>query len=284
MTVIQTTRRYHSTEAPYSVPNDEPEWERLDDMTRGFKAYMGGKLTLAPLDNPKRILEIGAGSGAWLIQAAQTYPDAEVVAVDISDLPPRPFPSNVRFVKHNAIEPLPFEPESFDVIHMRALLIHLPDVRKHLAHFASRVRPGGFLLVEEIALFSSKTTPETRQSDAYRAAWGPFVDHMYNNGQQTELGARCDELLKDMPGVWEKIDGRTLAVPFNPLSEDSAMATLGRSLRTSLMRAILAEQIPERVALGLTPAVQEAYERDHDRDDPQSTTIVPVRLYWAQKK
>ena len=55
--------------------NDEPDWERqvlcttpmpvplnahrLDDMTRGFRAYMDGKLTLAPLENPKKILEIG---------------------------------------------------------------------------------------------------------------------------------------------------------------------------------------------------------------------------------
>ncbi|KAI5888767.1 S-adenosyl-L-methionine-dependent methyltransferase [Schizophyllum commune H4-8] len=283
MTVIQQSRRYHDSDAPYSVPNDEPEWERLDDMTRGFRAYMDGKLTLAPLENPKKILEIGAGSGAWVIQAAETYPDAEVVAVDVSDLPPRPFPSNVRFVKHNVIEPLPFEPETFDVIHTRALLIHLPDVRKHLAHFATRVRPGGYLIVEEISLFTSKTTPPTPQSAVYRKAWGAFVDHMHNNGQQTELGNVPDQLLRDMGDVWESVEGRTLEVPFNPLSDDPNLNILGKSLRTSLMRAIMAEQIPERVALGLTPQLQEEYARDHDSSDPASTTIVPVRLYWAKK-
>ena len=59
----------------FAPQNDEPEWERhvlctthmsatltahrLDDMTRGFRAYMDGKLTLAPMENPKKILEIG---------------------------------------------------------------------------------------------------------------------------------------------------------------------------------------------------------------------------------
>jgi len=34
---------------------------RLDDMHNGIKQYLGGKLTVAPLEveNPKRILELG---------------------------------------------------------------------------------------------------------------------------------------------------------------------------------------------------------------------------------
>ena len=32
---------------------------RLDDMHNGIKDYLGGKLSFAPLENPKRILELG---------------------------------------------------------------------------------------------------------------------------------------------------------------------------------------------------------------------------------
>ena len=92
-------------------------------------------------------------------------------------------------------------------------------MRKHLAHFATRVRPGGYLIVEEISLFTSKTAPPTPQTAVYRKAWGAFVDHMHNNGQQTELGNLPDQLLRDMGDVWESVEGRTLEVPFNPLSD-----------------------------------------------------------------
>ncbi|KAF7374725.1 Methyltransferase str3 [Mycena sanguinolenta] len=37
----------------------------------------------------RKIIELGCGSGAWAIQAAKQFPDAQVVAVDQSPLPDR---------------------------------------------------------------------------------------------------------------------------------------------------------------------------------------------------
>ncbi|KAG5718712.1 hypothetical protein E4T56_gene16591 [Termitomyces sp. T112] len=62
---------------------------RLDELHNGIKAYFKGALAFTDIKNPKAILDVGAGSGAWAIQAAQQYPDATVVAADISPLPDR---------------------------------------------------------------------------------------------------------------------------------------------------------------------------------------------------
>ena len=59
------------------------------------------------------------------IQAAQTYPEAIVTAIDISPLPPRPLPSNMRFLQLDAMETLPFETGSFDIIHVRFVFVHV---------------------------------------------------------------------------------------------------------------------------------------------------------------
>ena len=46
-----------------------------------------GKLHLAPIKNPHRILDIGTGTGIWAIDMADLYPSAEVIGTDIRFAP-----------------------------------------------------------------------------------------------------------------------------------------------------------------------------------------------------
>jgi len=50
---------------------------------------LDGKLHLAPLDAPQRILDIGTGTGIWAIDIADEYPMAEVIGTDLSPIQPR---------------------------------------------------------------------------------------------------------------------------------------------------------------------------------------------------
>ncbi|KAG5351667.1 hypothetical protein C0989_005362 [Termitomyces sp. Mn162] len=89
------------------------------------------------------------GSGAWAIQAAQTYPEATVIAIDISPLPSRPLPSNMQFLQLNVTESLPFEPENFDIIHARFIFVHLPNWKQVLENIVSLLKPRGWLWIED---------------------------------------------------------------------------------------------------------------------------------------
>jgi len=42
-----------------------------------------GRLHLAPLKDPQRVLDIGTGTGIWAIDMADTYPCAEVIGIDL---------------------------------------------------------------------------------------------------------------------------------------------------------------------------------------------------------
>lgn len=57
---------YSTTE--YLLPNDERERERLDLQHIGFKMMLNGRLHLAPLVRPQRILDIATGTGIWAIE------------------------------------------------------------------------------------------------------------------------------------------------------------------------------------------------------------------------
>lgn len=98
-----------------------------------------------------RVLEVGAGHGsvAWWL-AEQVGPTGQVVALDLdpSQIPTHP---RIERVRHDlAAGPLPFD-DRFDLIHSRLTLQHLPHRRSLLTALAERLRPTGWLLIEDWA-------------------------------------------------------------------------------------------------------------------------------------
>ena len=68
--VFENNRRYHKfQEGRYLIPNDDEEQER-EDMKHALVLHLcGGRLHLAPLNNPQRVLDIGTGTGIWAIDS-----------------------------------------------------------------------------------------------------------------------------------------------------------------------------------------------------------------------
>ena len=86
---IENGRRYHAyKDGSYVMPNDESELDRLDLTHNLLKITMGTKLFNAPIDKPKRILDIGTGTGIWAIEMADEYPEAEITGTDLSATQP----------------------------------------------------------------------------------------------------------------------------------------------------------------------------------------------------
>lgn len=95
-------------------------------------------------------LEIGGGRGSitrWL--AGHVAPEGHVVATDLQvDFLRADAPPNVEVLRHD-IRTETFPAESFDLVHTRAVLMHIPDDRALLPRMVSWLRPGGWLLLEE---------------------------------------------------------------------------------------------------------------------------------------
>jgi methylase of polypeptide subunit release factors len=65
------------------LPTDEIEQDRLDLHHEVFLQMLDGKLHIAPIENPKSILDVGTGTGIWAIEMADTYPGAHVIGSDL---------------------------------------------------------------------------------------------------------------------------------------------------------------------------------------------------------
>ncbi len=115
-------------------------------------------------------LEVGAGGGsiaAWLARRVQ--PHGRVVATDVdTDLLDGRIEQGLEVLRHDVlVDDLPLG--SFDLVHCRALLVHLPDPDRALARMVSWLRPGGVLLAEEPWIDAAMLSPDPMTARAVRA-------------------------------------------------------------------------------------------------------------------
>ncbi|GAB2856987.1 methyltransferase domain-containing protein [Actinoallomurus bryophytorum] len=95
-----------------------------------------------------RCLEVGAGGGSiaeWL--AGQAGPAGRVLATDLNTRHLRT-DRGYEVLRHDLVtEPVPEGP--WDVVHVRMVLLHLPQRREILHRLAAALAPGGAIVVED---------------------------------------------------------------------------------------------------------------------------------------
>lgn len=70
------------------LPNDEREQDRLDLQHHSFRIMLNGKLGLAPIQSPNRVLDLATGTGIWAIEFAQENTESTVIGTDLSPIQP----------------------------------------------------------------------------------------------------------------------------------------------------------------------------------------------------
>jgi SAM-dependent methyltransferase len=163
---------------PYVLPNDMGEVNRLDFQHYMMRYALRGNYAAPIGANPRRILDVGCGTGRWVIEMAQLFSHAAVVGVDItppsrdtgaapSDLDAK----NVTFLTGNVLERLPFDDGTFDFTHQRYMIgaIPLDSWPRAIGELARVTRPGGWVEVVE-ADTSIGGGPALQQADAWVGA------------------------------------------------------------------------------------------------------------------
>jgi protein-L-isoaspartate O-methyltransferase len=152
---------------PYAFDNDEPTAaDMLGALGATLDQFSTARLLEAGVAPGMRVLEVGAGAGTIAVWLADQV--GETGSVLATDLKPQHVPAhpNLTTIQHNVVtEPLPEGP--FDVIHVRAVLQHLPQRREVLAKLADALAPGGVLVVEELEAGWARSVLATPDPRAY---------------------------------------------------------------------------------------------------------------------
>lgn len=159
-----------STELPREHPStyfvqdrsNQEEMNRLEIQDKMITAGMGG--VLPELSDPtllRRVLDVGCGTGGWLIETAKTYSTIEkLVGADISgkmldyaraQAEAQQLEKRVLFQTTDALRALPFADDYFDLVNQRLGVSWLRtwEWRKILLEHQRVCRPSGIIRITE---------------------------------------------------------------------------------------------------------------------------------------
>ncbi|KAL8947787.1 MAG: hypothetical protein Q9222_005972 [Ikaeria aurantiellina] len=198
----------------YNLPrNDAAEFARLDDQANGFTELMNNKIVYAPLENPKRLLDVGCGTGNSSCRLAQQYPSATVYGVDISPVPSfSKAPSNLEYVTGD-IKRLAsndggderINRGDFDYIYQSLLICGMTDWPGYLRQMILLLKPGGYLEMHEVAetwykTSSSSSSLPNREDPIISHDW-KWMQAMRRGAEQlgldTDIGINAEQYMKD---------------------------------------------------------------------------------------
>ncbi|KAF3938958.1 hypothetical protein ABW19_dt0202388 [Dactylella cylindrospora] len=143
-------RRYHAyKEGSWLVPNDEIQQEQMDLFHHVFLLRLKGKLFLAPIEHPQKIMDVGTGTGIWAIQVAEEFPEAAVMGNDVSPIQPSWVPPNASFEVDDFNEPWLQTPGSYDLVHERDCHGAVTDWAAFAKNAFKVLKPGGYYESQE---------------------------------------------------------------------------------------------------------------------------------------
>jgi ubiquinone/menaquinone biosynthesis C-methylase UbiE len=178
----------------YAFKNDwDRARQRLAFLEQGLDPGTFRRVTALGIADGWQCLEVGAGGGSvaqWL--CTQVGASGRVVAVDIDTR----FldglkESNLEVRCHNLLtDDLP--QNTFDLVHTRMVLMHIPSRDEILPRLVSALKPGGWLLIEEADIYPILATAQ----GSLRQVWDAFGRSMVqDSGVAPDWARQLPQLL-----------------------------------------------------------------------------------------
>jgi ubiquinone/menaquinone biosynthesis C-methylase UbiE len=189
MSTPTNPRREHPSTYFVQDRSNEEELSRLQTQDQMVTTSMGGVLPEQP--DPtifQRVLDVGCGTGGWLIEAAKTYSTMSLlVGVDVSgrmteyaqaQAEAQQVSDRVQFRTMDALLMLEFPIDYFDLVNQRfgASYLRTWDWPKLLQEFQRVTRPGGVIRVTESNLITESS------SSALKRLNQVFIEAFYRAG------------------------------------------------------------------------------------------------------
>lgn len=229
------------------------EHDRLDGQSQSLVALMGGKAFHAPVSSPKKILDVGCGTGAMTYLLARMYPNAQVIGVDFSAVPDGRYTKmeNIEYVQADIFELMKdgndprFEAGSFDYVFERLLFLGMTNWPKYLSDISGLLRPGGWLEVQEASVNCIKADGTLLSETWFHyPLWRADANAV---GLDPEVGPKLTGLFKQVGGL-SKIHETVYRFPPVSRPDKPELDGLGDKILPMLSRVLRRTSSPRRSA------------------------------------
>ncbi|CAG8461537.1 16222_t:CDS:2 [Acaulospora morrowiae] len=160
-------RRYHSeSDTPYILSSDLEEIDRQQLQHYCCKHIFRSNVS-APVEQKliegSKVLDVGCGTGIWVLELSTEYLMSEFIGVDMSPVFPIQIkPLNSTFIKANVLHGLPFSSDEFDYVHLSFMNGCFTDDQWQnivIPELIRVLKPGGWLELYDVDVFTHKGGP-----------------------------------------------------------------------------------------------------------------------------
>ncbi|KAI9597293.1 S-adenosyl-L-methionine-dependent methyltransferase [Syncephalis fuscata] len=259
--------------ANYLWPTDLDETDRLNTQHNIIR-YVLRRTYLAPVNDPKRILDVGCGTGMWMKEVARDYPKASLIGVDIADIfMQTDMPNNCAFELGNILEGLSFSSNRYDFVHQRLMSGAIPASfwPTHVGELFRITQSGGFLELADTD-FSFQNVGDI----GYRV--NKIVEQCFAyRGLDLSIIRRLDKLMKRAGYI--EIQARIVEFPVGEWAGIS-----GRMMRNNIDEAL--RSLKKLAAIIGVVSSEEEYDKLLDelwQDCDEHRTLVHAYYFYGQK-
>ncbi|KAF8242002.1 S-adenosyl-L-methionine-dependent methyltransferase [Wilcoxina mikolae CBS 423.85] len=224
---FENNRRYQSfREGNWLLPNDEQEQDRMQIVDTMLSLLLDGELHLSPLGQPRRILDVGTGTGVWASDMAYKFPNTRVVGTDLSPIQVAT-PDNCTFEIEDADDKWLYPPNYFSMVHTRNLLGGITNWQRFFEETYRSLHPGGWVELHETPCKIHSDNPDIPSDLPFMHTMSLFAS------TSSRLGRVCGEELfvfKDYMATAGFVDitETRYRLPIGPWSSDPTGRELGR--------------------------------------------------------
>ncbi|KAL2807746.1 S-adenosyl-L-methionine-dependent methyltransferase [Aspergillus granulosus] len=230
-------RRYASARQGETVlPNDDRELERQGLHHHICTLAQSGALYRAPIKQGiESILDLGTGTGNWVIGMADLFPEAIVTGTDLSPTQPGWVPPNCRFEIEDFELPWNFS-KPFNYIHMRAMEGSVRDFHTLFKQAHDNLTPGGWfeICADTIGVFSDDDTVEKA---THMTRWTLLlIEASHKFGKHMDA---CQDYKQWMIDTgFKNVREEIYKIPFSPWAKDPKLKELGRYQQANMLEAL----------------------------------------------
>ncbi|KAF4449118.1 hypothetical protein F53441_7514 [Fusarium austroafricanum] len=244
-------RRYHAyLGGRYPLPNDEGEQCRELAEHLLMEQLLDGRPFLSEIDDdPKKIIDLGTGNGAWVVDVADLYPRTTVIGTDLSPIQPKSLPPNASMFVEDCEDPYWVNGQEFDLVHFRGMTGFLLDLDTMIANAHEHIKEGGWIEFQDFDYTVRCDDGTMKRDDPLRVFFETCAQGIRKYGC-TNYGKK-DVRKSLIYAGFTQVQVVSKRVPISSWSKDEGLKDLGTLMEANVLELIGSMAVKPLIALGI---------------------------------